>query len=323
MHSSPSPFPGTPRDAELKPAAAGIYLGVWQPGAPQDLRPLEVFERTAGKRVAIVLWYQKWEKATLAPDINLIDKVTAFGAVPLITWEPGDRTQEVNRPEYSLASILTGRYDEYIKTWALKLGSYGKPVLLRWAHEMNGFWYPWGNNVNGNTADQFIAAWRHLHDMFRSLGATNVQWVWSPNAVITDELPLETLFFPGNEYVDWLALDSFNRAASGWQPFTNLFLPSYQRITALSSKPVMIAETGSGEALPGSGVSKAQWITDALGQELPKSFPRVRALVWFNEDKRIAEVDGEDWRIDSSVDARAAFARAVANPLYRSNWVGG
>jgi len=191
-------------------------------------------------------------------------------------------------------------------------------VMLRWAHEMNGFWYPWGNNVNGNTAEQFIAVWRHLHDMFKSLGATNVQWVWSPNAVITDELPLETLFFPGDDYVDWLAFDAFNHVAWGWKPFTNLFLPSYQRMTAISAKPVMIAETSSGEAPAGSGVSKAQWITDALGHELPESFPRVRALVWFNEDKRGVEVDGEDWRIDSSEDARGAFARGVANPLYRS-----
>ena len=90
-----------------------------------------------------------------------------------------------------------------------------------------------------------------------------------------------------------------------------MFGPSYQRITALSAKPLMIAETGSGE----TGGNKAAWITDALAVQIPTNFPRVRALVWFNEN-----FEGVDWRIESSSTARTAFATAVASPLYRGTW---
>ena len=52
------------------------------------------------------------------------------------------------------------------------------PVVLRFAHEMNGHWYPWGAHRT-DPAD-FVAAWRHIHDVFRTVGATNVIWTWTP-----------------------------------------------------------------------------------------------------------------------------------------------
>jgi len=32
---------------------------------------------------------------------------------------------------------------------------------------MNGKWQPWSIGVNGNTAAQYVTAWRHAHDIFR------------------------------------------------------------------------------------------------------------------------------------------------------------
>ena len=42
--------------------------------------------------------------------------------------------------------------------------------MLRFAHEMNGGWYRWAKGVNGNTSDQDVQAWRHLHDLFAAEG---------------------------------------------------------------------------------------------------------------------------------------------------------
>src|SRR5207245_1955691 len=138
--------------------------------------------------------------------------------------------------------------------------------------------------------DSYIAAWRHIHDIFTAAGATNVQWVWCPNAEPDGSLPLEALY-PGDAYVDWLGLDGFNRVAEGWASFSTIFGTSYRRLTAMTSKPVIIAETSSSEALPGMGVSKAQWIESALTQEIPTSFPRVEVLIWYNDDKSGVEAN--------------------------------
>ena len=58
---------------------------------------------------------------------------------------------------------------------------WGKPLFVRFAQEMNGDWFPWGRGVDGNTARDFRKAWKHVVDLFRFHGATNVRWVWSPN----------------------------------------------------------------------------------------------------------------------------------------------
>ena len=70
------------------------------------------------------------------------------------------------------------------------------PIALSFGHEMNGNWYPWGTAQT--TAAEFVAAWRHIHDVFARAGATNVIWVWNPNVINpVPEVPLKPLW-PGN-----------------------------------------------------------------------------------------------------------------------------
>ena len=42
--------------------------------------------------------------------------------------------------------------------------------------------------------------------------------------------------------------------------------------------------------------------------------PPLKAVVWFNQ------IDGYDYRIESSAAAQTAFAQAVASPRYLSTW---
>jgi len=300
------------RGATSGSAAGSVLLGVTEDGVPSDMAGLHAFEQDAGKQAAIVNWYWSWQDTLNqgGPDLQLLRPISDRGSVPMISWAPQDYYYGVEQPNYNLGVIASGRYDSYVRQWGERLAAYGQPVLLRWAWEMNGNWMPWGMGVNGNTPEQYVAAWRHLHDLFAAAGASNVQWVWSPNIVVQHELPLESLF-PGDGYVDWLALDGYNRVSDGWQSFTDIFYDSYVRITSISTKPVMIAETSSSEAESGSDNSKAQWITSALTIEIPTYFPRVYALVWFNVNKTEIETNGYDWRIESSTDSVHAFAGAV------------
>ena len=99
----------------------------------------------------------------------------------------------------------------------------------------------------------------------RSRG-TNVRWVWCPNAN-TGNLPFMQ-FYPGDRWVDWVGLDGFNWGGSiGWRSFSEIFAGSYEELAARTSKPIVIAETGSGQ----TDGDKAAWVTSALLRELPIS----------------------------------------------------
>jgi hypothetical protein len=179
--------------------------------------------------------------------------------------------------------------------------------MIRFAHEMNISASPWGPGKEGNVGSTYVEAWRHIVSIFRQEGATNVKWVWSPN-VDWGGVPF-TQYFPGDEWVDYVALDGYNWGNVGterWQSMSTLFGPSYATLTQLSTKPVIFAETSSGE----TGGSKAAWIREGFLHTIPEQFPRVYAVIWFNA---VAE---QDWRINTSPSALEAYREVVSNSLY-------
>jgi beta-mannanase len=269
------------------------------------MEPLLTFEELAERPVDIVMWYQDWALAR-SLDLSMLQRVVDHGALPMITWEPWDATLGPEQPRFQLTRILAGDYDQYVETWARQLAAFGRPVLLRWGHEMNGHWYPWGVGRAGTTSSHYVESWHYLWSAFRAVGADKVRWVWSPN-VLAGAQAFEPCY-PGDAFVDWVGLDGYNWGGwRSWRSFSQVFGESYQRITAVSPKPLMIAETACAEA----GMRKARWITDALTVQIPLQLPHVQAVIWFNQAKE------RDWRIESSSASRQAFAEAVASPHYR------
>lgn len=308
--AEPSPLrPPTPKPASSPHA----YVGVWQPGAPGQLASLKQFERDAHKKVAMVMFWRDFAgpKSYLNP--SWLHNTARAGAVPVISWSPANWDGGSQKP-YSLANIIAGRWDGYLRGWAKKIRGYGKPVFIRWAHEMNGNWYSWGWQPHS-----YIAAWRHIHTVFQAAGASNVQWVWCPNTEWGDPRSKFRQYYPGDRYVDWTCLDAYNSPArKGWIPLSMLIYRSYRDMLAITPKPIMLGEISSGEATPleaQAGLSKAQWIVDALDDVIP-TMPRIKAFLWFNENKQ--RNGNYDFRIESSRATQHAFARAVSIPYYRS-----
>lgn len=290
-----------------------VYLGVHVPGWLEDLSPLSAFETCAQKAASIVMWYQGWGLTDGSQNFEptWMDNVRNHGSIPLITWEPWLYTNGVNQPSYSLQNIINGNFDAYITQWAQDSLVWAHPFFLRFAHEMNGNWYPWSELVNGNKPGQYVHAWKHVHDIFTAQGATNVTWVWSPNVNYSGSIPFGELY-PGDSYVDWVGLDGYNWGTvnnNHWQSFAQVFQQSYDDILKITSKPLMVAETASAEL----GGNKAHWITDAYATQIPNHFPKVKAVIWFNENKET------DWRVESSPTASSAFANAVASNNYSTN----
>ncbi|MEO7754083.1 MAG: glycosyl hydrolase [Terracoccus sp.] len=196
---SPAPHAKSPR-----PVTSAVTFGVAEPGAPTDLSGVRTLTTQLGQAPSLVMWYVAWSSRTDFPSAD-VRAVAASGATPEITWEPWDPASGADQPAYRLAAIANGAHDAYISRWAGQARAARTPVVLRFGHEMNGSWYPWAEQANGNAPGDFVRAYRHVHDLFVAARATNVTWAWSPNVSFPGSTPVSGLY-PGDGYVDQVAL---------------------------------------------------------------------------------------------------------------------
>jgi hypothetical protein len=307
------------------PAAAAVppgrWVGFYVPGAPLSIAPLTALEPLAGTHGTVSNYFQNTSQGFTAAQAG---NAVAHGSIPLITLEFWDPANGVSQPSFSLKSISGGAFDTYLHAYARAARAFGSEVWLRPLHEMNGNWYPWGGTVNGNTPADFAPAWRHIHDIFASEGATNVKFVWSPNSDSAPGGSVNSIsaYWPGDAYVDYLALDGYNfgtgtGTGSTWRTFAQVFGPGYAAVTALSAKPLFIAET----ACSCIGGDKPAWIADMFAS-IPASYPRIVGVTWFNANKEA------DWRLECDASCSASFRVGVsalnpappsptATPVYR------
>jgi hypothetical protein len=246
-----------------------------------------------GHRVEIVNIYMGWNEPL---PINSIEATAAQGAIPELTWEQWPGGGGVDQPGYADSVIASGTYDTYVNAVAAAARAWGQPILLRYAHEMNGNWYPWAASVNGNTPASYVAAWRHVHNVFTAAGASNVLWVWAPNA--GGPTPI-TQVYPGDAYVDIVGMDGYNRGngISGYQTPSAVFSSLLSSVRTLTpSKPVLITETGTSE----QAGSKATWLEQLFAYVHAQ--PGLIGVVYF---------DYGAWSLESSPQAMAGAAQGL------------
>jgi hypothetical protein len=275
-----------------------IALGVYVRGYPRIPDALDRYLGLTGHRPAIVHVFRNWTDASATFDPALVERVTALGAVPMISWQP---------PAGDLSAVVRGEHDDYARGWSEAARDWGGRLLLRFAHEMNGEWIPW--STDGTT---FRAGWSRLHAIFADAGAHRVAWVWSPH-VIDRRAADFTPFYPGHDAVDWVALDGYNwgrsQPGSRWQEFDEIFGDSYARLRALApDKQMMLAEIGCADL----GGDKSAWMRDALLDAIPRRYPAIRGVTWFHADPP----GHADWKVDSSPGALAAWREITASPRY-------
>ncbi|TYC23408.1 glycoside hydrolase family 26 protein [Micromonospora sp. MP36] len=318
---------GSPSARQLFPPPGKAFIGVMTEKGPHDFTATNMVAAAAKHQPQVMLFSSGWAADTF--DRTLFDQIKDRGMLPMLGWEPWDyrlgeaairkglSAEEIDRArneqaQYRLANIARGDFDGYLRSWAEGIKSLGYPVAIRFAHEMNGYWYPWCESVNGNQPGDYVKAWRHVHDLFRSVGATNVTWVWSPNNRWDDSTQKIGTFYPGDSYVDWVGLSGYYSTVftSEYRSFDTIFKQSIEEIRAFSSKPLVITETGASDA----NGRKAEWITETF-RALP-SYPDIIGVIWFevNKEKEL------DWRIVSSPAVANAFATAVADPRYQFTW---
>jgi hypothetical protein len=254
-------------------------------------------------------WHSdEWSKA-VGGDIDIVANFMAWGygksprerfaearrrkLIPMVTWEPWTPRQGrgggAAQPRFSNRAIADGRQDAYIRSFARDAARFKGPVLLRFAHEMNGHWYPWHRDPKA-----YVAAWRHVHRIFREEGATNVVFIWAPNlphgsyALSAWKRDIR-VYWPGADYVDWVGTTTIGRNGKSVAFYA-------RRVETLRSyrKPIILAETYAVHSM------RDAWLED-LRAWVARS-PWIRAVVW-SEGERARSL-----RVDHR---RHAFGRMI------------
>jgi mannan endo-1,4-beta-mannosidase len=215
------------------PTIPASYIGVYREGVPISYGVVSAFTAATGVSPDVVTYYSGWNESFQA---SFAATVRKHGAVPLV---------QINPFGVSLAAIASGRYDSYLSTYAEAVRSYRDPVILSFGHEMNGNWYSWGYRHTSPAV--FVAAWRHIVTLFRSLKVRNVTWMWTVNVMHKNRgIPSPAPWWPGSSYVTWVGMDGYYYDPS-WT-FASLFGPTIAAMREFTRDPILISETAAAPA---------------------------------------------------------------------------
>jgi len=241
------------------------------------------------------------------------------GRIPLVGWGCTNSDK-----------INNGSLDDVIRETARVMKAFGHEFFMRYCWEMDG------SRKQGEVKgpEKFVAAWRRMHGIFQEEGATNVIWVWTPNAAgfkdkrgYTDDQPPAPYFYPGDEYVDWIASDGYNWGVSKrnqgdrWRHVIEIF-DEFMVFARQHPKPIMIGEYGAQEQRD-DPAAKPHWFR--VAHETFMDIPRTAECPWcgvYSDVAAIVYFDVDygkhgDWRIMSSPESLAAYEMAAMDPWFR------
>jgi hypothetical protein len=282
------------------------YLGMFREEDPTTIAAN--VRSLYGVTPASVMWFDSWGSGRPFP-VTEAKTLWRHGIMPHYTWEPWDTALGPNDPgQIHLRDVIDGSWDGYITARAREFAAVGMPILVRWGHEFNGNWYPWGIANNNADPTLYVRAYRHVHDLVAAAGARNVQWVWAFNNGSSPDAPYNdpAAAYPGDAYVDWVGIDGYNwgfgpswdPAVDHWTTFDQTFAAAYAKArTVAPNRPVMIGEFASTE----DGGDKAQWLRDMNTTLRSGAYPELKLLTYFDLTKE------EAWSPGSSPAALAAF----------------
>jgi len=148
--------------ARLEPAS-GAYFGV---NLNWDVDTGAAFSQRVGKTAAVYVQFAAFplgadERSYLH---SFIEQVAEQRAIALLTLEPFDGLDTVT-------SDSANDLAEYLAA----INARDVPVLLRFAHEMNGSWYPWGQRP-----EQYVRAFRLVAEAVHQR-TSRTAMLWAPN----------------------------------------------------------------------------------------------------------------------------------------------
>ncbi|MFP3714500.1 glycoside hydrolase family 26 protein [Puerhibacterium sp. TATVAM-FAB25] len=306
--ASPTPCPAIPPDAALP--AGQVTFGVNPDWGSETLEQFtDATQLVPGAAVSFVgmpLTATDAQNVTAAAE-----QVGATGGVLMLTLEPHD----------GLAAVTDGSIADLTELLA-EINATGVPVLVRFAHEMNGSWYAWGQQP-----EAYVATFRRVaaavHD-----GAPASQMLWAPNygggypfaggrhaaevgTADGDRLDVDgdgeltqaddpyAPYYPGDDAVDWVGMSLYHWGST--YPWGEDEVPEEGKFAAQL--------TGTYDGLGGDDRNLPDFYatyTDEHGK--PLAIPETAAFVTADADPDLAlEIKRTWWRQVFSDDVHVRF----------------
>lgn len=286
---------------KAQPVEAECLIGAFLSDSPTQ-EDISNFRNNYGKKPFIVMVFIDWGSFL---DDKMVKEVYSQGCILLITWEPWEA---VTKQGINYEGLLSGEYDKYISDFGDQVKEIKNQVFIRFAHEMNGNWYPWSGIKIGK--DKFVEMSRHVKDIFDKNKVKNVKWIFSVN---WEDVPEKDNYFmsyyPGDNYVDYIGIDGYNwgdtQSWSKWMSFKDIFFERYLEVVTRFRKPVLISEFSSAS----SGGNKARWLKEAMNAI--KDMQHIKGFVLFNIDKEV------DWSFSINSIYGKEFKRQLKDDHFR------
>jgi hypothetical protein len=265
-----------PVDALLAPAC-----GAWL-GTSSDASELPQLEQLAGRRFDIVHRWYGVDSPVVPTDADVA--ATDDGRYLHLNIE-SRRFQLQGDPAVRWRAIANGRFDEQLAAQGARVAGLDKPVFVTFEHEPD-----MQNKVGSRgSATDFIAAWRHVQDVYRRAGATNALWVWVVTGFGHNYSAIARLY-PGDDAVDWISWDPYDTQgcqtgapdARQARDFDAVARPFYEWLQTVGirrgispDKPYMLSEFASvyNPSDPGSTAAFYRSVVPQL-----RSLPKIKAL---------------------------------------------
>lgn len=272
--------------------ATDHYLGVIDNQMPKSYAQAQAFSKATGAKINIVAYYSGWTESLQS---TFLETAWKHGAVTMVDMDPYSR-------QSAMQEIADGKYDWYLYQFAHAIVTFGHPVIINFAHEMNGSWFHYGYKYVKPAT--FIAAFRHIHTIFEMAGASNVTWLWTVNVPSGTQTGPIAQFYPGDAYVDWIGIDGYDW--QGDRTFDQTFGSTIEQVKAITKKPILISETSVVHG-PNSAMQVASWLQGIKANHL-------LGFVWYNVDKSGYKNTGDthDWELQDNPAELAAFRSALS-----------
>ena len=293
---------GAPTTPSTTSGGAPLAVGAtrWQPGTLNVGINMEGLDEIAGTGATpdFVRSFDTFDQAGVSAREK---QLVAQGSTLFKSLKPMSRSTGAPIP---WASVASGAHDAYLTNYLMSMKrDGGKNVLFSFNHEADQ-----KGNANKGTPAEFVAAWKHVHDLADKLGVStkaggNVEFVWTMVGY-GFETGRVGAYYPGDAYVDYVGTDPYDVSKSGERKsFANAVMPTMNWMDANGvNKPVIVAETGSNGAAGYGQTSQAQWVTQMM-QDLRTNAALTRIVgvsYWSNQS-----ADGS-LRTDFKLDAEAA-----------------
>ncbi|MCL4384927.1 MAG: copper amine oxidase [Cyanobacteria bacterium] len=247
--------------------------GTYNDDNSQLHRDEEEFNELTGKKHATFFMYLSYGNGF--PSV-WIKHLKNTGSAAHIAWEPTSGIDMVQE-------------DDYLINFAQQAGDSGVPIFIRFAGEMNG---DWTVAKYGHTPESYIQKFRLVARVMHQY-APNVAMVWCVNSIPEHNI---TKFYPGDDYVDWVGINFYSvlfydndpkRPADTANPADML---RYIYKTYSAKKPIMIGEYAATHFSRVDNVDQPDFTINKIAQlysSLPRLFPRVKALHWYDSNNLI------------------------------------